>query len=67
MALRRGIERGQFHPEQARDSFLDVARDRAPCESIARAAISEGTRKGLAAKAAKAAEIAAEAAALANE
>jgi hypothetical protein len=46
VAVRRLVERGQYHPEQL-DAFLEIARDRAPCERIARAAISEGVRDGL--------------------
>jgi hypothetical protein len=52
--LRREIERG-VHPETLRDSYLLLAYERAPHPRIALMAISEGTRKGLAARAARAA------------
>jgi hypothetical protein len=52
VALRRCIERGKYHPEQVRDTFLLVAYERAPHPRIALTAISEGIRKGLAGKAA---------------
>lgn len=52
VCLRRLVESG-IHPERLRDVFLEIARDRAPCERIARAAISEGVRDGLERRAAR--------------
>ena len=46
VAVRRIVERGQFHPEQL-DAFLTIAFEVAPHPLIARAAISEGVRDGL--------------------
>jgi hypothetical protein len=38
-ALRRCLEHGQWHPEQVRDVFIWIARERAPHEMVARACV----------------------------